>query len=439
MATRRRRAITRSQAKAQGLTRYQTNQGNIGTAKRPISSKVYFKENAAFNEFHAGVQRPKWLTPKKPTWAQYLGKTVKYGGIAGLVGGSIYQLYDDYTRLKQIKRQKPLPGYLDKVYPKTTTTTFSTTMAPLRQTKRIATRRAYRLKRRYRKMARHTPKRRYTRKRRFNKRKGGDLFLRNLRKAKRLRLYMKPWRMTNTYRRGCDFINLGHIECPTDMVSGNAPLAQYHTLEFNPTMLPNLQAILGNEFGKFKEYRIDRITYKVICINARRLAMEPNYVPPDGTGVTGENHMAHPEEYAKKNSYVFHYRQENDDINTGEFNDWSKFQFAKPGTLQYITFFRQKGKMFKCPVTTTIRSQIGTGTSTASDFLNRDLHGARLGWIDKDLANQNKINIGKAGIIVPGVRSMGWDSSIANPKPKLEVSVRICWSARECGFSTDQI
>lgn len=239
------------------------------------------------------------------------------------------------------------------------------------------------------------------------------------------------------YRRGCDFINIGNIECPIDSVSGAAPKAQYHTLEFNPTALPNLQNILGSEFGKFKEYRIDRITYKVVVINARRLAMEPNYIPPDGTGVAGEEHMAHPEEYAKKNSYVFHYRQENDDINTGVFEDWSKFQFAKPGTIEYVSFFRGKGKMFKCPVTTTIRSQIGTGTGSSS-FINKDTHGARLGWIDKDTSGQSTINIGKAGIIVPGVRHKGWDDTTLNPVPKLEVSCRVCWTARECGYSMDQ-
>lgn len=388
-------------------------QGARGLSRRKhiLPSKVY--KELIKSDTH-GVHT--WLNPQvRNARLRTVGAGLAAAGIAGLAG------------IQYGARQ--LYNYVN-----------STTMPPTRSTKRyVPKRRAYRLKRRYRKMARRAPKRRYMKKRRYVKRKGGDLFIKNLRKAKRLRMYMKPWRMTNTYRRGCDFINLGHLEFPTDAVSGNAPLAQYKTLEFNPTQLPNLQAILGNEFGKFKEYRIDRITYKVVVINARRLAMEPNYIPPDGSGVEGENHMAHPEEYAKKNSYVFHYRQENDDINDGVFSDWSRFQFAKPGTLQYVNVFRQKGKMFKCPVTTTIRTQIGTGTGTHSDFLNRDLHGARLGWIDKDLVFQERINLGKAGILAPGVRHKGWDGTTDNPRPKLEVSCRVCWSARECGFSTDQI
>lgn len=308
----------------------------------------------------------------------------------------------------------------------------TTTMAPIKKYNKRVTKRKL-VYRRFRKVARRMPKRRY--KRRYRRR--GDSFGRNLRKTKKARFNMRLYRQPNLYRRGCDYVPLATISPPTD-ASGVSPVAKYHSLELGIASCPNLTALLGNTFGKFQKFKIDRVTVKVVCINARRLAMEPNYKSPDGTGITGEFTMLHEEEYAKKNSYVFHYRIDNDNIDDGPFYDWSNFQFARPGTIEYCSFFRGKGKMFKVPISTTKRTQIQTGLGQDT-FINKDETGVPMGWLDRNIANREHINICKAGIIVPGMNKKGWDGTTDNPIPILEVSARVCWSVKECGFAADQI
>ena len=414
MARQRRQAVTRAKAKKLKFTRLQV--GNAGTKARKVPGFVLGPENQNVWELEGGVKRPKWLTPVKPKWTRYIGKGIKYGGIAGLVAGSAYDLYQASKQLNQYKKPTPLPGYLDSLYPKKKETVQK--MAPIRRMKKnqkFAVRKRTILRRRYRKRA---PLRR-----RYRRRGPSSRLQRTIRRSTK-RVIMRHYKASNMYRKVCDVINIGEYFEPPQGTS--PPLAKYHNLAFTIADLPRLNDVLAEPgFGGFRKVRIDKVTYKIVVENARQLAMDPNYRAPNGEGVTASDppvNMEHPEEYAKKNSYIFHRRIENDVLATSsDFGDWGVLETAQKGAITYVSFFRQKGKMFNTAAAFTKRIDYSYNGINQT----KKIDGVPMGWFDVGTLPTN-LQIGNAGLILPGMHDKGWDGTTANPYPRLGISVRVC-------------
>lgn len=442
MARRRRAVLTRAQARAKGFTRLQTN--NAGTVARPVKGHVLGPENQNVWELEGGVKRPKWLTPKKPLWAKYLGKGLKYGGIAGLVAGSVYDLYQASKQLGNYKKPTPLRGYLDKVK--------TTTMAPVRMMRKkmkYATRKRTIRRRRYRRRA--VPRRRYGR-RRFGRKRMSPLQKAIRRSTKRIKMY--HYKNPYQFARGCDVIHLRpsatedffKVERGWSTGDKQPKLAKYYNLKFFANQLPNLQEKLNaTTFEDFTDVKIDKVIYKITVMNARALAMDPNFRVAEGTGQNAASSptlkMIQPEEYVR-NSYVFHRRYDGDaggTILSRDFDDWSAMQHCMKGAVQYVSFFRQKGKMFNTGVYGNSYREISTEGGGIDQKTSLKKQGVPLGWVNKNTTDINKICIGRAGLILPSIHEKGWDNTTDNLVPHLMVQARVCWSVRNNAYSIDDI
>lgn len=413
MTRQKRQAVTRSKAKNLKFTRLQV--ANAGTKARKVPGFVLGPENQNVWELEGGVQRPTWLTPNKPKWTRFIGKGIKYGGLAGLVAGSAYDLYQASSQLNNYKKPTPLRGYLDSLYPKKSKETKMAPIRRMRKQQKYATRKRTILRRRYRKRA--------PLQRRYRRRGPSSRLQRTIRRSTK-KVVMRHYKRANMYRKICDVINIGdYFEPPTGT---SPPLAKYHNLAFTVADLPRLNEVLVQPgIGGFRKVRIDKVTYKIVVENARQLSMDPNYRAPNGEGVTASEppvNMAHPEEYAKKNSYVFHRRLENDVLaSSSDFGDWSLFECAQKGAITYVSFFRQKGKMFN-----TAAAYTKTISYSYNGINNsKKIDGVPMGWFDVGTLPTN-LQVGNAGLILPGMYTKGWDGETNNPIPRLSVSVRVC-------------
>lgn len=428
-----RQAITRSRAAALGYTRLQN--ANAGTLNRRVPGHVLGPPNTNWAELEGGVQRPAWLTPKKPTWVAKGLRYAKYGGLGTLALGSAAQLAYDIYNTPSAQAPKPLKGYLDKIYKKkqfTTTKPETQIMAPIRKTMRKQTRV---IKRRFRKRA---PRafRGKRRGRRMRRGKRSPLMRAIRRTSKRIR--MGHYTNEKRYLRVCDNLSVADFtvtNCTgtdSDFING---VAQYKDLSFRISSLPNLVARLGSTTDKFDEFKIDKITYKVRVLNARQLAMDPNYKAPDGYGqdVTPipTKSMLNKHDYVP-NTYVFHKRWQNDDRGSEDFTDWKKCRTGMKGSCTFVSLFRQKGKMFN----TAITADRGDDIYINNTAILQKKHGAALGW-QKNSTDIQDLKIGQGGLIIPGMSKKGWDNTTNNIKPLIRVSVRVCSSLRSNGGGID--
>lgn len=366
-----------------------------------------------------------WLDPQvKKQRLLKAGLTSAGAAAAGAAASYAYNSAKNYISDKVIEG-------IDYLNPWT-----KTKMAPLKR-KMASKKRRFRTIpiRRYRKA---TPRRRFKGRRRSYRKKLSPL-QRAIRKTSK-RIKMGHYRAPNMYRKVCDVVNLeSYLKCPF-VATGDAEkpyLAKYNRFTVDLASLPNLQNLLNeNTFGDFQEFIIDKVVVKVVVKNARMLSMDPNYKAPDGHGTnqyTSETTMAHPEEYAAKNSYVFHKRYERDTQSSGDFTDWSLFQYAQRGAITYTNFFRQKGRMFDIGCFTTKLMDIEYAGSSASISKK----GQPLGWMNKETAPSN-LKVADFGIIMPGIAYKGWDKTNINPNPELEVSCRVCARVRNSAFSIDK-
>ena len=441
MARRRRAVTTRSQTRKQKLVRLQP--ANAGTKKRPVKGWVLGPQNQNWAEREGGVQRPRWLTPKKPTWVEKFSNTftptrLGIGTALAAWGYNTFSKYKNYTDNYQVTQPKPLAGYLDKVN-QFKTVEKQREMAPIRLRKmagkkrRVYRRRPMRTKRR---ISRRRPRMMRRRGRRYPR----SEFFRLLRKSTK-RIRMGHYTSMKRYEKCCDVLELGEYDATLGGVEhGGLTYPErptYYNLQSKLSELPNLMKLLKGDDKEFLEFRIDKVTLKVTVLNARAIAMDPNFRAPDGSGYwipseTLLSEVANKQFYVN-NTYVIHRRIEND-APTTVIQDWKKLQNASKGSIKFVNLFRQRGKMFQLPVTCgrTDRMIINeTEVGTRKE-------GYALGWkqYTEDLDN---IRIGNAGLILPALYPKGWDETTANIAPKLSVSVRVCSSVRKNVNSVDVI
>lgn len=425
-----RAALTRAQSKAKGFVRAQ--QANAGTAARRVPGHVLGPQNTHWAELEGGVNRPSWLTPKKPNWVSKAFRFGKYGGFAGLVGGTAYGLLSGNDTPK-LRSKKPLKGYLDKLYPK---------MAPIRRRiVRTRKRRVHIVKRRYRKRA---PMRRRMGRRRSRRGKKSPL-LRAIRRSSK-RIKMGHYTSEKKYDRCCDSIFLGDYS-PLFFNAGPGLLdtektfaaAKYYPLQFTVANLPVLQSLLGTGYDKFNEFKIDKVTFKIKILNARAMQMDPNYRAPDGTGQTaatgtvgGFNSMLNQQDYVT-NTYVFHKRWQNDVENDQDFLDWRKCLVGQKGACTFVNLFKQAGKMFNTGIT----ADRADTMYIQNVLTNTKKYGQPIGF--QRVNEINNLRIGQGGLILPGMTRTGWDNTQANVIPKIRVTARVCSTVRFNANGVDQI
>jgi len=396
-------------------------------------------ENRNWAELEGGVRRPAWLTPNKPNWAKTLAKYGRKawqyrklaGGILGLGAGVAYGILSGEDAPKAVNR-KPLPGYLDKLYPKKLSTqrkAITTEMAPIRRSMTKMRRRMRVIKKRsFRKRAprRMRGKRRG---RRIGRGKGSPLTRAIRRTSKRIR--MGHYTNEKRYLKVCDVIDVGDYLLTSLTGVGAEQLsnvAKYRNLAFRISSLPNLVARLGSTSDKFDEFKIDKVTYKVTVLNARQLSMDPNYKAPDGSGQDAfplpTNQMTNKFDYVP-NTYVFHKRWQNDDLADADFLDWKKCKNGMRGACTFVNLFRQRGKMFNTAITADRADDVYINNTA----ILQKRHGQGLGW-QKNTSSIQDLKIGQAGLILPGISKNGWDNIVSNIVPKLRVTVRVCSSLR---------
>lgn len=420
---RRKRAVTRAKAARLGYTRLQP--ANAGTLSNPVRGHVLGPPNRHWAEIEGGVQRPRWLTPKKPNWVPKLFKFGKYAGLTGLVAGTAYGLLSGSDTPK-LKNRKPLPGYLDRLYPKKS----ESKMAPIRRRKISRKRILGRAPRRFKKRVGGKRRRAYKRR----GRRGSAL--QNAVKRTSKRLKMSHYTSVRRFERVCDTLEIKDIEAPYLIGGGDkAALAQYTNLGFKISALPNMMAKLGSTADKFNEFRVVKVTYKLKVMNARALQMDPNFRCPDGSGqnaVTGPTiTMANKSDYVH-NTYVFHKRYQNDNLTSADFTDWRKCSDSMKGACTYISLFRQKGKMFNTAITADRADEIYVNNTP----LLYKRHGQSIGWQKTNTALED-LTIGQAGIIMPGITKNGWDNTTPNITPTIRVTVRVCSELRANAASVD--
>lgn len=433
---RRKRAVTRSKAKALNFVRKQG--GNAGTRLRPIKSFILGPQNTHWTDLEAGgVQRPSWLTPRRPNWVGKVLKYGKYAGFGGLVAGEAINLLSG-NKTPQLGSRKPLPGYLDRLYTKRIE--HEKTMAPIRKRMRANKRR----------VVRRRPFRRPKRKMRVRKRgmrrrgkRGGGVVGRAIRRSTKMRVNMNSYMKQITSAKTCDVITIKNVTLPrgnnTPVGSINDPAApQYININVNTANLPNLQQYRGSTTSvnvqRFTQWRIDQITYKIKVLNARQLYMEPNYREPDGGGrfVTLAGPYGQVLNYQKyaNNKFAIHKRLETDNLADAEVTDWDIVFNARKGSIEWISLFKPKGRMIRAGAF----SDSNISVSDTSVARAKKRHGIPLGWMDFDFGN---VNVGQMGIIIPGIQRFGWDGLTPNIQPVIEIEARVCCSLRANANSLD--
>ena len=426
---RRKRAVTRAKAARLGYTRLQP--ANAGTLKTPVRGHVLGPPNRHWAEIEGGVQRPRWLTPKKPSWVPKLFKFGKYAGLGGLVAGTAYGLLSG-SETPRLKNRKPLPGYLDRLYPKKS----ESKMAPIRRRMMSRKRILTRAPRRFKKRVGGKRRRAYKRRGRRMRRSKGPLMNAIRRTSKRIK--MGHYTNEKRFLRICDVIEIGDYgltTLPTPQSGLIAGITKYRPLGFRIKSLPNLMARLGSTIDKFDEFKIDKITYKVTVLNARQLSMDPNYKAPDGSGqstaVAPVDTMINKHDYVP-NTYVFHKRYQNDDLADQDFLDWRKTKVAMKGACTFVNLFRQKGKMFNTAITADRADDIYIDNTA----IPNKKHGQPLGW-QKFNDTIDELKVGQAGIILPGQTRTGWDGLNNNIYPSIRVTARVCSSVRSNAAGID--
>lgn len=241
------------------------------------------------------------------------------------------------------------------------------------------------------------------------------------------------------YLRVCDVVGFTSDFVPNKCsgatsLADYAGVAQWYDLSTNISGLPNLAANLGTGTNQFDEFKIDKITYKVQVLNARQLSMDPDYRAPDGTGqntaATPTQTMAKKYHYVQ-NCYVFHKRYQADNTTSSAFLNWEQVAFAQKGAATFVNMFRSKGKMFNTAITAQKQETLyvdGTANTVKKD-------GIPLGW-QKYVATTMDLNVGQAGLIVPGAFTYGWGGS-TNPVPQIRVTMRVCSTLRTNSNSID--
>lgn len=249
------------------------------------------------------------------------------------------------------------------------------------------------------------------------------------------------------FERCCDSILIGEFS-PLTLAAGpgltdtekTAAQAKYYSLHFTPNQCQVLQSKLGgSNFDKFNEFKIDKITYKIVIMNARAISMEPNYRAPDGSGQTvaqgggATQTMSSVQDYVT-NTYVFHKRWQNDVESDQDFLDWRKCLVGQKGACTFQNLFRQRGRMFNTAITADRGDNIYINNTT--EFTNR-ISGRPLGW--QRNATLGALRLGQAGLIVPGMTRNGWDNTTPNLIPKIRVTARVCSTVRFNANGIDMI
>ncbi|MBG0744959.1 MAG: hypothetical protein IV298_16140 [Cylindrospermopsis raciborskii KL1] len=426
-----RQAITRAEARRRNFIRPQA--ANAGTAARPVAGHVLGPQNQHWAQLEGGVQRPAWLRPQAPNWFNTAKNIVKYGGLGGAIAATGYELLSGYWTPKDTNR-KPQSGYLDRLYPKKYKPFEAKNlyqvakMAPIRKKYvRRGRKRLRTVRRRYRKRALRAVRRRRVYKGRRRSRRSSPLIRAIKRSSKFIK--MGHYTMPDRFRKCCDVIDIADFECTPGSVDAISGVAKIHDLSFKIDNLANLKDLLtGGTKDDFSEFRIDKIVYKVTCLNARNLQMDPNFKPPDGTGqdalTTPSVVMANKWDYVP-NSYVFIKRFQNDPLTNADFTDWSLIRRSDKGVATFQNFFRQRGKMYNMPIIVDRADEIYMNSTAVT----RKRHGTALGWQTYS-AGIMDLRIGAGALIMPGIFPKGWDNTIMNIKPKLRITARICSSVR---------